>query len=149
MRPIAIVPLVLLLLPVASQAQSLSRLAGAEGRPVFVIDADSREWQGKLLKASKDTLTIESEAGIREFPLVKVKRVDADGDRIRDGAIKGAVCGLILGALASGNGTGAGRIVLGSAMIYGLIGAGVDAINQSKHTVYRAPAPQAQLTVRW
>ena len=148
MKPVIVLAsLALLLLPTPVRAQPLSRLASAEGRPVFVIDVDSREWQGRLLKATKDMLIIESEAGTREFQLTNVKRVDADGDRIRDGAIKGALFGLMLGALSSGH--GGGRIIAGGTVLYGLIGAGIDALNQSKHTVYNGPAPQASVTLKW
>ncbi len=144
---IVLTSLVLLLLPASVRAQSSSGLVSAEGRPVFVIDVDSREWQGRLLKATKDTLIIESETGTREFQLTNVKRVDADGDRIRDGAIKGALFGLILGALSSGH--GGARIIVGGTVIYGLVGAGLDAAHQSKHTVYNGPAPQLGVSLRW
>lgn len=139
--------LAFLSLPATVAADQDPKLKGAKGELVFVIDEDSREWQGKLLSVSADALTIEDSSGVREFPLTKVRRIDAEGDSIRDGAIKGAIFGGVLGVFYAAAYKD-GRAILGGAMTYGLIGAGIDALNRSKQTVYRGPAKLA-VTIKW
>jgi hypothetical protein len=117
-------------------------LRSARGYFVAVIDGDSREWQGKLLAIDTDSFTVEVEARPRRFELTNVKRVDAHGDRIWDGAVKGALFGGVMAGIVGG-----GRMAIGSAVLYGLIGVGVDALNSCKHTVYRAPAVSASVKV--
>ena len=117
-------------------------LRSARGSFVAVIVSESREWQGKLLAVETDSLIVELDALPRRFELAKVKRVDAHGDRVWDGAVKGALFGGLMAGVTLG-----GRAALGSAVIYGLIGAGVDAMNRCNHTVYRAPAVSASVKV--
>jgi len=117
-------------------------LRSARGSFVAVIDSDSREWQGKLLAVEKSSLIVELDALPRRFELANVKRVDAHGDRVWDGALKGALIGGVLAGVTLG-----GRAAFGSAIVYGLIGVGVDALNRCNHTVYRAPAVSASVKV--
>jgi hypothetical protein len=117
-------------------------LRSARGYFVAVIDGESREWQGRLLAIDTDSFTVEVDARPRRFELTNVKRVDAHGDRIWDGAVKGALFGGIMAGIVGG-----GRMAIGSAVLYGLIGVGVDALNSCKHTVYRAPAVSASIKV--
>jgi hypothetical protein len=148
MRAITIlVVLASVAIPATAVADQSHKLKSAKGELVFLIDEDSREWVGKLLSVSDDALTIEDSNGVREFPLTKVKRIDAEGDGIRDGAIKGAIFGAVVGVFYAVAFDDA-RPILGGALTYGLIGAGIDAINRSKQTVYRGPAKLA-VTVRW
>jgi hypothetical protein len=138
-------------LPVAAHAQDDGQdnssgnrrgLRSARGFLVAVIDADSREWQGKLLDIGTNDITVELDALPRKFELTKVKRVDAHGDRVWDGGLKGAIFGGLIGAVTLG-----GRAAAGSAVIYGLLGLGLDALNNCNHTVYRAPAVSASVKV--
>lgn len=142
----------LVVMPFPASAQTApNKLDSAEGQLVFVVDSDSREWQGKLIKVSADALEIDGESGVRRFELSNVKRVDSDGDRVLDGLLKGAVFGALMGAVFSSNDY-RGQAMVGGAMVYGLIGLGVDALNSSKHTVYRGaakPAPQIAMKVSW
>jgi hypothetical protein len=123
-------------------ADTTGGLRGARGSFVAVIDADSREWQGRLLAVENNFFVVEIDALPRRFELTRVKRVDAHGDRVWDGALKGALIGGVLAGVTLG-----GRAALGSAVIYGLIGVGVDALNRCNHTVYRAPAVSASIKV--
>lgn len=136
-----------LAIPATAVADQSYKLKSAKGELVFVIDEDSREWQGKLLSVSADALTIEDSNGVREFPLTKVRRIDAEGDSVRDGAIKGAIFGGVLGVFYAAAYKDA-RPILGGALVYGLIGTGIDALNRSKQTVYRGPAKLA-VTIKW
>ena len=140
-----LVPLGILSLAVTAEARQSHQLEGARGHRVTVIDIERREWQGTLLEVGKDALTVELESASRQFPIDAVKRVDVEGDGVVDGVIKGALFGGVLGALATARFRGA----LGGAMVYGAIGAGLDALNQCRHTVYRAPAPAATVKVSW
>ncbi|MDQ3441110.1 MAG: hypothetical protein M3478_12255 [Planctomycetota bacterium] len=117
-------------------------LRSARGFLVAVIDADSHEWQGRLLDVGGNDITVELDALPRRFELTTVKRVDAHGDRVWDGAVKGAIFGGLMGAFALG-----GRAAASGAVVYGLLGLGVDALNTCHHTVYRAPAVSASVKV--
>jgi hypothetical protein len=146
MKPLAIsvVTIWWLMVPLAAGAQHLGDLRSARGHHVAVIDADSREWQGRLLEVAQDQLTIELDAAPRRFTLDQVKRVDSHGDSVRDGLVKGALFGLLVGAII-----GDARTTAASTMSYALIGLGADALNSCRHTVYRTPVTAASVSVRW
>jgi hypothetical protein len=146
MKPLAIalVTISWLTVPFAANAQNLGDLRAARGHQVAVIDADSREWQGRLLEVAQDQLTIELDASPRLFTLDDVKRVDAHGDSVRDGLVKGALFGLLVGAIV-----GDARTAAASSLSYALVGIGLDALNSCRHTVYRTPAATASIKLRW
>jgi hypothetical protein len=141
---IILVLVVFCLLPIPAAAQESHRLRSARGHQVAVIDADSREWQGRLLEIARDAIVVEIDSTPHRFELSAVKRVDAHGDRVWDGAIKGVVFGAIMASVLIGP-----RYAPGSAAIYGLIGLGADALNSCHHTVYRTPAQQASVKISW
>jgi hypothetical protein len=117
-------------------------LAAAQGRMVFVIDEDRREWQGRLTHVSADALEVESDAGVRTFKLAEVRRVDADGDGIGDGFLKGFAIGSLL-SLGYWLSSEARWATLGTGLVYGLIGAGIDAGCSGRHPVFHgAGAPR-------
>jgi hypothetical protein len=150
-RLLVVFSLLVVPLPAAAQARSIDGLGSVEGQHVFVIDSDSREWQGKLIKVSADSLEIDGESGVRRFELGRVRRVDSDGDSVHDGLIKGAIFGGLMAAIFSPSNY-RGQAMIGGAVAYGLIGLGMDALNSSKHTVYRgaaAPAAQVAMKVSW
>ena len=128
-----------------AEARQDRPLDDARGRHVAVIDADKREWQGRLIDVGKDALILELDSTAREFPIESVRRVDVEGDRVIDGVIKGAIFGGVLGAVFNPRSRG----VFAAAMVYGFIGAGIDALNTCHHTVYRAPAAAASVKVSW
>src|SRR5262245_28960698 len=142
MKAIAMVPVVCLLLASAAEAGQRPSLNSAVGRSVAVIDVDSHEWQGRLLSVAKDAVTVEIESGTREFKLADVKRVDAHGDSVKDGLIKGALFGLLVSSFV-----GDARFTVMSTLSYAVVGVGLDALNSCNHTVYRAPAVAAQVKV--
>lgn len=136
-----------LLLPATAVADQAPKLKSAEGDIVFVIDEQRREWVGRLLKVSADSLILEDNDGSHEFALAKIRRVDAENDSIRDGAIKGVIFGGVLGLLYAAAYDDA-RPLFTSVLVYGAIGAGIDALNRNKHTVYSGPARLA-VTIKW
>jgi hypothetical protein len=139
-------------LGVGANAQAQPRqLRSAEGRGVFVIDANRQEWQGRLLKVSAEALEIESDAGVRTFKLADIRRVDADGDGVWDGALKGAAVGAALGLLAASAADTGLWPMASNAMSFGLIGLAIDGGCSARHPVYHnAPhvAPAALKAVR-
>jgi hypothetical protein len=123
-------------------AEPNRKLRLARGFFVAVIDADSREWQGRLVDVGKNAITVEIDALPRTFELVQVRRVDAHGDRVWDGVLKGAVFGGVIAGAFFG-----GRAIPGAVVGYGLVGLVIDAVNNGRHTVYRAPAVSASVKV--
>jgi F0F1-type ATP synthase assembly protein I len=144
---LVIIPLMLIAVPSHVKDGEVRHLNAAQGQQVFVIDSDRREWRGTLIDVATTTFTIDGQDGTKRFVLDDIRRVDADGDRIRDGFIKGILFGAFIGAVTSQY-LGAGAIPRGM-LVYGAIGAGLDALNRCKQTVYRAPAPQVSATLRW
>jgi hypothetical protein len=81
----------------------------------------------------------------RRFDIGDVARVQAHGDKVWNGGLKGAVFGaamaVVLGSRA--------RVVGESALVYALVDIGLDALNNCRRVVYTAPAPTARITLRW
>lgn len=144
MRALVVVAMLVVGVPSVASSQE-TKLREFRGMHVAVIDNGSREWQGRLLDVGTDTITVEIDAGAKRFGLAEIKRVDAHGDKVWDGALKGAIVGVILGSLVLHS----ARFAAQSALAYGLVGAGMDALNNCTHTVYRAPAMGAAVTVSW
>jgi hypothetical protein len=146
--------LLLLCYPSPAQAEDEAKLRGSRGRAVAVIDASNREWQGRLLEVAKDAVTVEIDGEARRIAFAEIRRVDAHGDRVIDGGVRGALVGAAIAMLVR-----TPRFAGHAAVTYGLIGLGLDALNDCTHTVYRAapvPArgdpgrkPALGLTVSW
>jgi hypothetical protein len=130
--------LVVSTLNASAQENQTRALKSAVGRAVFVIDEDRREWQGRLLRISADALEVESDAGIRTFKVENIRRIDADGDRVTDGALKGALFGAAMGLFAVFN--GAPEVLVATTTAYGLLGLAIDAGCTSRHPVYNGSA---------
>jgi hypothetical protein len=120
------------------------QLRNARGLHVAIIDVDSREWQGRLLDVAQDAITLEIGADARRFEMTSVKRVDAHGDKVWDGALKGAAFGALMAVLV-----GAPRYAGQAGLTYAAIGLGLDALNHCNHTIYRAPATAAGVRITW
>jgi hypothetical protein len=122
-------------------------------KQVWVTQADSGDViRGRMLRLSDDTLAILTPDNRRvDLPLDRVLRIEVHGDSLKNGATIGAV---ILGglttiscALQSGSaGQCATAVVLNSA-IGGVLGAGIDAWNGGRTTIYSKPAAAAQAVV--
>ena len=115
-------------------------------KQVWVTQADSGDVvQGRMLRLSGETLAILTPDNRRvDLPLDRVLRIEIHGDSLKNGATIGAV---ILGglttiscALQSGSaGQCATAVVLNTAL-GGVIGAGIDAANGGRTTIYSKPA---------
>jgi hypothetical protein len=145
---LAALALVLLVVPVNVEAAGSNKLRSVGGKQVFVIDRDHVEWQGRLLESTDTSITIETSDGVRRFLLKDVVRVDADGDRVRDGIIKGAIFGGAVAGIFVAPYAGA-HVIPQAAFAYALMGGALDAMNHSKQTVYRGASPQLAFKVSW
>lgn len=119
-------------------------------KQVWVTQADSGDLiRGRMLRLSGDTLALLTSDNRRvELPLDRVLRIEVHGDSLKNGATIGAV---IMGALTTlGCAVQSGRagqcataVVLNSAL-GGAIGAGIDAANGGRTTIYSKPAPSPE-----
>jgi len=123
-------------------------------KQVWVTQADSGELiQGRMLKLSGDTLALLTPDNRRvELPLERVLRIDVHGDSLKNGATIGATVmgGLAVIGCAVGYGREAGQCLTGIALnagLGGLIGAGIDAWNGGRTTIYSKPPAAAQAVV--
>ena len=160
--------------PEATWAQGSTRpgLRVGELSTVFVRDQAGQETRGKLLRLDDSALVILVDGTPREFELSRVSRVQKRGDSLRNGALIGSAIGFGLGLLVAGeadcrtssgyDNCGAGprtAFALMSTAVYGLMGAGIDALIQGRTTIYESPrsiafshAPGrigANVTFRW
>ena len=97
-RVLLVLPALCVLAATSVEAGQSRGLSSARGHSVAVIDNSSREWQGWLLSVAADAITVEIDSDVKQFPLSEVKRVDAHGDSVKDGLIKGALFGLFVSA---------------------------------------------------
>jgi hypothetical protein len=125
--------LIIFATPALAHAQADRSLRHSRGLHVAVIDGNSREWQGRLLDVAADAITVEIDSQTTRFAIADVKRVDAHGDRVWDGALKGAVFGAVLGFAISGGGHGS--VAAQGALSYALVGLALDAMQSCNHTV--------------
>jgi len=114
-------------------------------KQVWVTQADSGDVvQGRMLRLSGETMAILTPDNRRvDLPLDRVLRIEIHGDSLKNGATIGAV---VMGALGGIGCLAAERahqcvtgIVLNTAL-GGVIGAGIDAANGGRTTIYSKPA---------
>jgi hypothetical protein len=89
----------------------------------------------------------------RRFDLADVRSIQKRGDSLKNGAIAGAIVGVLGGLLIGGLGTcepppgvvveckdvSPVAIAVVGGLVYGAIGAGIDALVQGRTTLYQAP----------
>jgi hypothetical protein len=133
------IPLVLaLILAVPASAQETFK-------QVWVTQSDSGDVvQGRMLKLSGDTLALLTPDNRRvELPLDRVLRIEVHGDSVKNGAAIGATIMGVLGAIGCVAVERASQCVTGVVLntaLGGLIGAGIDAANGGRTTIYSKPA---------
>jgi hypothetical protein len=128
---------------------------------VFVRNTDGRTTTGKLLAFSPDALVLVVDGEERRIARASILRVQTR-DSLKNGAIIGAVTGLLLGSLTAGiadctsssgvNGCPGLRFsfLAFSVATYTGLGAGIDALIPGRTTIYAAPpaSPVAALRQR-
>ena len=141
------IALVVMAAPALSQAQDDWHLRSAQGKQVTLVDATNREWRGRLLRVSAEDMTVDLGTSHRRFDFADVARVQAHGDKVWDGGLKGAIFGAAMAVVLGGGARVAGK----AAISYAFIGIGLDALSNCRHVVYPAPAPapSASVTLRW
>ena len=117
-------------------------------KQVWVTQSSSGEVvHGRIVDLSPESLTILTADNRRvDMPLDRVLRIEARGDSLKNGAAIGAVVLGGLMALFCGEAGGGGQCVTGVAVDAGigaLIGAGIDALNGGRSTLYSRPAAAA------
>ncbi len=114
-------------------------------KQVWVTQADSGDVvRGQILGLSGETLALLTRDNRRvEVPLDRVLRIEIHGDSVKNGAAIGAA---IMGGLSlltcarfGGGGACVGGLVV-NAVVGGLVGAGIDALNNGRTTIYSKPA---------
>jgi hypothetical protein len=118
---------------------------------VYVLDDTGVETSGRLLRLNPDSLVLLVRDAELRLEAARVRRVQARGDSLRNGALIGGVMGVGMGLIAAGisdcpgddpGGSCPGfraAALLGSTGVYAGIGAGVDALVVGRTTLYEVP----------
>ena len=142
---------------VASSFDQLGVLV-KRGDKISVVDVTGKEAEGRIGTLSRDTLTLVTEAGARQFGEVEVAKIrQRRGDSLTNGAIIGAVAGTayfstMLALLGDSDG---GEVIVstavaGSVLFAGMgaaAGVGIDALIARRQVIYRRPAGENRVTV--
>ncbi len=114
-------------------------------RQVWVTQSGSGEIvSGRIVDLSAESLTLLTADQRRvEVPIDRLLRIETRGDSLKNGAAIGALIAGGLVALGCGQAGGGGACVTATVLDAGLgalIGAGVDALNGGRSTLYSRPA---------
>ena len=146
--------------PAYAQPSSLLGEVVRKGQTVEVIDDEGREITGKVSLVSQAALHLVSDGTATEIPFARITQIARPTDSLANGALIGLAAGAAFGVLGATVGTGdcddyfgpcfeGPRYVIGSALIFGAIGAGIgvgiDALVRHNRIVYRR---DAKLTAR-
>jgi hypothetical protein len=143
-----------------AHAQSPSRLGEVvrKGQTVQVIDDEGREITGKVSLVSQAALHLVRDGTATEIPFARITQIARPTDSLANGALIGLAAGSAFGVVAATAGTtdcdesseywgpcfGGPRFIVGSALIFGGIGAGIgvgiDALVRHNRIVYRRDA---------
>ena len=135
---------------VASTFEQLGVLV-KPGDKISVVDVTGSEAEGRIGKLSRDTLTLVTKAGPRQFSELDVARIrQRRDDSLLNGAIIGAVAGTayVLTALAVLGDSDGGDMIVGAAVAAGVMfaglgaaaGVGIDALITRRQVIYQKPA---------
>ncbi len=122
---------------------------------VHVMDDAGVEVSGRFVRLNPDSLVLL--IGDKEIRLEapRVRRIQKQGDSLRNGVVIGALVGVGVGLLASGiadcPGADAGgscpgfraAALVGSTGLYAGLGAGIDALVSGRTTLYEGPTPRS------
>jgi hypothetical protein len=125
----------------AAPAQALAQAASAPAqKDVFIRSTDGIEVRAQLLDLGPSTLSLFVDGARRDIPFSSVERIQTRGDSVWNGAAIGAAIGAGLWGMAAANHGGEFvPVMVGAAIGYGLIGAGVDAMIPGRTTIYAKP----------
>lgn len=114
-------------------------------KDVWITQADSGEvLRGRMVDLSGESLSLLTADNRRiEVPLDHVLRIEARGDSVKNGALIGAAVMGVLGAVGCLSVVGDSRCVtpvVFNTIFGGLAGAGIDAANHGRSTLYSRPS---------
>jgi hypothetical protein len=128
------------------------------GDKISVVDLAGSEAEGRIGKLSRDTLTLVTETGPRQFGELEVAKIrQRRGDSLKNGAIIGAAAGtayfLTIAALL-GQSDG-GEVIMSTAVAWGVLsagmgaaaGVGIDALITRRQVIYQMPAGENRVSV--
>jgi len=112
---------------------------------VYVFSTSGEEIQGHLLQLDGASLTMLVAGARRDLPLDSILRIETRGDSVRNGAIIGAAIGVVAGLLSAAEVGDDATVPLtvSSAIVWGLIGAGIDALIPGRTVIYNRPTARA------
>ena len=112
---------------------------------VFVLSSGGDEVQGHMLLLGPASVTMLIDGKRLELPLESILRIEARGDSVRNGFFIGAAIGVVAGLLSAREVSDGAAVpfALFSAGLWGLIGAGVDALIPGRTVIYSKPLPRA------
>jgi hypothetical protein len=139
---------------------------------VYVTDHEGRVTRGRLIELDRHRLALTTSEGPRSFTVNDVRKIERRGDSLKNGAIIGALVGIlpaILSLQGSSGDLSAGETalwVLGGVAVYSALGVAVDALIVGRTTVYpvanggsagaavpgstaRPTRPGARVTLTW
>jgi hypothetical protein len=140
-----------LVVPALSSAQAVA--CGpfenvAPGLTVSVIDDAGRRVEGRVIDVTDEAVRVSVRRSIEQIPIDRVVRIDKT-DSLKNGALSGRVAGVGFGLMVSLSGSDVdGRwvasAVISNGLIWSAFGAGIDALVDSRRTLYqRSGAVQA------
>jgi hypothetical protein len=157
-----LIPLLILLVKSPSQGPSpaaladFARLSKSTGQMVSLVVHDGTAREGRLISATADAVTMEFARGPAVFAKADIASAEKLRDGTRDGFIKGAVFGALLGLAVFGTSEieARGDVWLRVVGTYGAIGWAFDAMDTNRQAIYRAApapavAPKAKLSFRF
>ena len=121
----------------AGPARSFSELKARvrPGEMLHVVDTNDQEWTGSLVEVTDSGIVLTALGFRREFDQATVRRVEKDGDSVRNGALWGGLLGLL-----PSQGCARPRVpcVVGGLAFWTGIGALVDLSRRGRTLVYEA-----------
>jgi hypothetical protein len=133
-----------------TQTRAWPGLTTSAGSTIYVLDDTGRETSGTLLRLTAEGIDLLVNGSPSHFNAAHVRRLQARGDSLRNGALVGALVGLGLGAAAAlisdcpaarpdGCPGSRAAVVAISTGAYAALGTGIDALNVGRTTLYEAP----------
>jgi hypothetical protein len=153
-KPIVLAAVVALLVARPSIAQTVEEKAENRNLDRVLVDLvdSTRDIQGRLLGLNLDSVIVLLDAQRVIVPLAKVRRVDIGGDPVGNGALIGGVVAGVWCAFICGQGLGRRdrlmATVVANSAIGVVIGAGIDAANSNRRTIYSAPKQPRSIDTR-
>ena len=140
--------------PADQKLADFSRLIGATGDELVIVERDGTVLEGRLTAATEDTITMRFASGDRVFAKSAIAGADRRRDGSSDGFIKGAAVGTVIALIARGLGArGNNAYWLRGIGTYAVLGWALDAGVTNRQPIYRAPYapddPRVKLSFRF